>query len=157
MRHAFDHLRPGGWLEYQDASGEPLRYGGTAEGTAWARFLLLAGEAMAAQGRDFLAPRRYKGWMDEMGFVNTREELIPGPVNGWPDNAQLRLAGCYSLINWRGAGGILSTMRKLLLSGGMAPREYDELAGQVRAEVSNPRNRLFMPLVVVYGQKPTGA
>lgn len=156
MQRAFDHLRPGGWLEYQDASGEALRHGGTAEGTAWARWLRLAGEAMARRGRDFRAPRQYRRWMDELGFVGTREALVPGPVNGWPEAPpHLRLAGRYSLVHWRGAGGVLATMRPLLLGAGVvAPRDYDDLAARVRAEVSDTRNRLFMPLVVVYGQKP---
>lgn len=147
-------MNPGGWIEYVDQTCEPYRWGGTAEGTVWGDFTNAFVASMAKLGRDVQVPRRYQGWLEEVGFVDVRCEVLPLPMNDWPGHPALKLAGRYNLVNTR--TGSLDVAKPLFVRTGMDPHEYDVLRAAVEAEISDRRNRFYLPLVIVYGRKPGG-
>lgn len=145
-------MNPGGWIEYVDQSVEPMRHGGTAEGSVWHHYVTTFLDTMAKLGRDLQCPRKYKQWLEEVGFVNVQEQLIPIPMSPWPANPKLRLAGSYSLAKVR--TGDLQVAKPIFLRNGMSDLEYEELANNVRLEITDRNNQFYILLVVVYGQKP---
>ncbi|KAK8051758.1 hypothetical protein PG993_003143 [Apiospora rasikravindrae] len=145
-------VNPGGWIEYVDQSVEPMRHGGTAEGSVWHRYVTTFLATMAQFGRDLQCPRKYKRWLEEVGFVNVQEQLIPIPMSPWPSNPKLKLAGSYALVKTR--TGDLQVAKPIFLRNGMSDLEYEELANEVKLEISDRNNQFYILLVVVYGQKP---
>lgn len=79
IKKAYDNLRPGGWIEFNDVLFQLFCTDGTADGThiqKWSELVLQAGDAI---GRDFRAVAKYKQWLLEAGFVDVKEEIIPCP------------------------------------------------------------------------------
>ncbi|KAK7958544.1 hypothetical protein PG988_013392 [Apiospora saccharicola] len=149
LQHA---VNPGGWFEYVDQSVEPMRHGGTAEGSVWYDYVMTFLKTMAGLGRDLQCPRKYKRWLEEVGFVNVQEQLIPIPMGPWPSNPKFKLAGSYALAKTR--TGDLEVAKPIFLRAGMSELEYDELANKVRLEITDRNNQFYILMVVVYGQKP---
>ncbi|KAK8028367.1 methyltransferase domain-containing protein [Apiospora marii] len=145
-------VNPGGWIEYVDQSVEPMRHGGTAEGSVWHHYVTTFLDTMAKLGRDLQCPRKYKQWLEEVGFVNVQEQLVPIPMSPWPSNPKLKLAGSYNLAKVR--TGDLQVAKPIFLRNGMSDLEYEELANKVRLEITDRNNQYYILLVVVYGQKP---
>ncbi|KAK8127828.1 S-adenosyl-L-methionine-dependent methyltransferase [Apiospora sp. TS-2023a] len=145
-------VNPGGWIEYVDQSVEPMRHGGTAEGSVWHDYVMTFLKTMAGLGRDLQCPRKYKRWLEEAGFVNVQEQLIPIPMGPWPSNPKFKLAGSYALAKTR--TGDLQVAKPIFLRNGMSELEYDELANKVRLEITDRNNQFYILMVVVYGQKP---
>lgn len=79
IHKCFDHLQPGGWLEFDDGCFALVCTDGTLEGTAWERWTRLILQAGAQAGRDFHVARNYKQWLLEAGFVDVVEQRIPVP------------------------------------------------------------------------------
>lgn len=98
MQKAFDNLKPGGWIEFNDFTLEHLSTDGSGDGTAHARWTELMVQAAQNAGRDFHVAKKYKQWLLEIGFVDVVEEVIPVPSR-WPnffrpsgeDSSELRL------------------------------------------------------------------
>lgn len=129
-----------------------MRHGGTAEGSVWHHYVTTFLDTMATLGRDLQCPRKYKQWLGEVGFVNVQEQLIPIPMSPWPSNPKLKLAGSYNLTKAR--TGDLQVAKPIFLRNGMSDLEYEELANNVRLEITDRNNQFYILMVVVYGQKP---
>ncbi|ORY67601.1 S-adenosyl-L-methionine-dependent methyltransferase [Pseudomassariella vexata] len=153
LRHAFDNMNPGGWIEYQDSLPELYRLGGSAEGSAVKKWCDLMVRGAATMGRDLLVPMHYNNWLIETGFVDVHEEMIPAPFNTWPADPKLKEVGKYSSLNWR-TGVLASTRRIVMTTGDISPSELDLLAKEVKAEILDEKNQMFAPFFVVYGRKP---
>lgn len=85
LRKAFEHLRPGGWVEYQDPSARLHCVDGSIAGTALERYWELVLEGGRAAGRDFLVAEKYKAMLEEAGFVDIVEERVPMPSESAPN------------------------------------------------------------------------
>ena len=79
FKKAFDNMRPGGWIELNDATFELLCTDGTVEGTNIQKWSELMFQAAQACGRDFKVPKKYKQWLLDVGFVDVVEEIGPMP------------------------------------------------------------------------------
>lgn len=83
FRKCFDSLEPGGWLELNDSTSKLVCNDGSIRGTdleAWSQRM---SQAHAIVGRDPDAPKQYKQWMVDIGFVDVVEQfgLLPGVFN----------------------------------------------------------------------------
>jgi hypothetical protein len=95
LTSAFNALQPGGWLELQDPTMPFLCIDDTMEGTAlqeWMRLICAAGEKL---GRSWLNSRNYKRWMEDIGFVNLKEEHFPWAVSPWPKGKKQKLVALW--------------------------------------------------------------
>lgn len=79
IRKCFDSLKPGGWIELQDAVFKLLCTDGSADGSHIERFSHLILQAGQSIGRDFDIPGKYKEMLTEAGFVDIVEEVAPIP------------------------------------------------------------------------------
>jgi len=80
FRKCFDSLEPGGWLELNDSTFKLVCNDGSMRGTSLEMWFQRICEAHAVVGRDLEAPRTYKQWMVDTGFVDVVEQvgLLPG-------------------------------------------------------------------------------
>lgn len=67
MRHAYQNLNPGGWIEYQDYDPEIHQENPGFRGNAHQRWLRAIIEGAAVLGRDILVTQKYRAWLIEEG------------------------------------------------------------------------------------------
>lgn len=67
MRQAYQHLNPGGWIEYQDPFMQFEQANPAYGGTAFRRWCQAMIEGAAIMGRDVMVPGKYRAWMAEEG------------------------------------------------------------------------------------------
>lgn len=86
VHKVFHHLKPGGWVEYQDiipeqlAADEESERALQADPTSWREWVRLVALGLKnSLGRDLDVTRHYKKWMIEAGFVDVVEKTILAP------------------------------------------------------------------------------
>lgn len=133
---ALAHLRPGGWMEWQDFYSELQCVDDSMRGTALERWVRLYAEGGKRLGRDMLAPRRYKQWMVDAGFVNVVEEKLVIPGNAWPRGGFMKRLGLWQMTNF--LDGIHAVTMTIFTKGlGMSPEEVELLLVEVRRDIKD--------------------
>ncbi|KAL2142528.1 hypothetical protein VTI28DRAFT_1085 [Corynascus sepedonium] len=160
MRRALEHLRPGGWFEMQEVHHFPISANRTRPMPAdhpVAQYWSLIMEGLTHLGIDFHAAAggRLASMMREVGFVNVTERVLQIPLGTWPKNKVLKTVGLY----WRTilTDGIQAIALGPLTRGCGWTREQVELfLVDVRKAYHDNSILVYMPLHIVYGQKPEG-
>ncbi|KAK3938617.1 S-adenosyl-L-methionine-dependent methyltransferase [Diplogelasinospora grovesii] len=153
IRSAFENLNPGGWMEWQDYYCHLQAVDGTMAGTALERWTRLYIEGGQRLGRDMLAPRKYKRWMEEAGFVNVTEQKLVIPGNPWPKGKELKALGLWQMTNF--LDGIHAVTMTIFTKGlGMSPEAVELLLVDVRKDIKNLGVHFYFLTYIVYGQKP---
>lgn len=153
MESAFSFLNPGGWMEWQDYYCELQCVDDTMRGTALERWIQLYIEGGGRLGRDMLAPRRYKRWMEDAGFIHVTEERLVIPGNAWPRGREMKTLGLWQMTNF--LDGIQAVTMTIFTRGlGMTPEEVEVLLVDVRKDIKNLGVHFYFLTFFVYGQKP---
>lgn len=101
LTRSFDHLTPGGWLEFGQtlplitSDDDTVPKDGSHQYIGDLYFELA--EAMEVDGR---APEKWKQWMIEAGFEDVREKRWKIPRNPWPKDKRLKDVGALELVNF---------------------------------------------------------
>lgn len=121
-----------------------------------ARYWSLINEGLRALGVDFHAAAggRLAAMMHEAGYMNVTERVLHVPIGTWPKNKVLKTVGLY----WRTI--LLDGLQAIAL--GPLTRGLGWNAAQVELFLMDVRRAymdngalMYMPLHIVYGQKPT--
>jgi SAM-dependent methyltransferase len=132
IQKSWDNMEPGGWIEFLDGYWDPGCIDDTLEGTAIQHFFRVVIGASQLQGRDMLKAARYKGYLEDAGFVNITETRVPIPGTPWTQDKRSNEMGMY-------LGRLLMTTvdsyQKILQLAGMKPEEIDALLTQVKYEL----------------------
>ncbi|KAK7733985.1 hypothetical protein SLS53_007980 [Cytospora paraplurivora] len=157
VKRAFDHLRPGGWVEYQEFSLEVLGvddYSKAAlrdDPTAYQGWMDLMKEGGLKLGRDIDVAPKLKDWLIEAGFVDVVEKRILVPISPWSSDpleqelGRLHQENLYTAV----AAGI-----KLFHAVGMTQNDVQQYVFDYRNNLRDPDLKIYHPWVVVYGRKP---
>ncbi|KAF3019015.1 hypothetical protein E8E14_013185 [Neopestalotiopsis sp. 37M] len=152
IQRAFDNLRPGGWLEFQELMPKMHQANPSFQGDALKRWADGCGRGALAVGRDLYVADKYKGWMEEVGFVDVEEKRFVLPAHQWMQDPKMHTIGRFNQKNMlegvRGAGWMM------LKAAGMSPEEIELLISQVHSELMQRNNHVFSYVYVVYGRKP---
>ncbi|KAK1774104.1 S-adenosyl-L-methionine-dependent methyltransferase [Copromyces sp. CBS 386.78] len=136
MMSAFEQLNPGGWMEWQDYYPHIQSVDGSIAGTALERWTRMYVEGGQRLGRDMLAPRRYKQWMEEAGFINVVEEKLVIPGNPWPKGKDQKVMGVWQMTNF--LEGVHAVSMTIFTKGlGMSPEEVEVFLVDVRKDIRN--------------------
>jgi hypothetical protein len=143
MKNAYDNMKPGGWIEYQDGPAYCTSVDGTHHGTSFALGSNLLALGGAARGRDFLSPIRYKEYLAEAGFVDITEQRLLMPMGGWPKDPKMRELGRYM-----GEDSVLAarSMGKLLRLSGMTDEQVENLPWACRQELNSGKHHFVWPM-----------
>ncbi|KAI0137263.1 S-adenosyl-L-methionine-dependent methyltransferase [Xylariales sp. AK1849] len=153
IKKIFDNLKPGGWIEYQDADLHLDSDDRSLRGTALIKWALLTIAGGAARGRDMDVTRKLKDYLIEVGFVDVVEEKLKQWGNGWPEDPAAKTLGHIGLICTH--EGIEATSMKLLHEGlGMTESDVSRLKTQAQKDAANEDIHFYWPIYVVYGRKP---
>lgn len=120
-----------------------------------ARYWALINEGLTNLGVDFHAASddRLGRRMRDAGFVNVQERIFRVPLGTWPKNKVLKVIGLY----WRTIllDGIQAIALGPMTRGCGWSREQVELfLVQVRQAYHDNSCLMYMPLRIVYAQKP---
>jgi hypothetical protein len=99
IKRAFDHLRPGGWLECQEMPVGMVCDDDSLEQATRAGHPFVRWEqefntvsSQFANRQTTIGPE-LKPWMEEAGFVDVKEVVFKIPINGWPKDPRLKHIG----------------------------------------------------------------
>ena len=111
--------------------------------------------ALAALGVDFhaVSERRLQNMMRDAGFVNVQERVFTVPIGPWAKNSDLKTIGRYWLRILE--DGLQAIAMAPLTRGLQWTREEVEVfLIQVRRAYANNSALMYMPLHIIFGQKP---
>ncbi|KIW65415.1 hypothetical protein PV04_07678 [Phialophora macrospora] len=154
IRQAYDHLRPGGYLEMTDVQMPFMSDDGTMAGTDLETWSNRQVEACAMMGVDTTAPSKYRQMMLDAGFQDVQEQKFKWPIGTWPRDAFFKELGNMCLVNF------LTGLEGFTLRLWTGPLRMSFEAVQVfligvRRAVKNPRVHAYWPVYSVYGRKPS--
>lgn len=143
IQKAFDHMNPGGWIEFYDAGMEAKCIDGTLTGTHLERWTQLVMAGGAKLGRDLGKAKNYKTWLAAAGFVDVVEKVIPAPGNTWPKDPRFKQIGLYTLHDTL---DLIGSVHKFLMTAGLSAQEADELVPKVKEDMQNTAIHFFWPM-----------
>ncbi|OIW31213.1 S-adenosyl-L-methionine-dependent methyltransferase [Coniochaeta ligniaria NRRL 30616] len=156
FRRSLEHLRPGGWMELQEVHHFPSSADGSMPADhPVAQYWALINQGLANLGIDFHATGqgRLASMMRECGYVNVAEKVFHIPIGTWAKNRVLKTVGLY----WRTIllDGIQAIALGPLTRGcGWAREDVELFLVQVRKAYHDNSCLMYMPLHIVYGQRP---
>lgn len=147
FENAFKALRPGGWFEVQDVAVPMVPLDDTASGTAlelWVNRLVAGGKAL---GKDFSRVPKYKGIMEEIGFVDVVEKHYQWPCGTWAKGSKMKMLGAMMREDLMGGiqGGSMGVMVKGL---GMTVEEVELFLVDVREDLKTNKIHSYFPMQV---------
>lgn len=154
MRRAFDHLKPGGWIELQEIHHYPQCDDGSMPANhEVAQFWKVINEGLAALGINFNAAHLLEEMLRDAGFINITCKILHVPIGTWPKNSILKLVGLY----WRTI--LIDGLQPIALgplTRGLkwSKEQVDVSLIDVRKAYMDSRVHSHMPLYIVWGQKP---
>ncbi|KAM5346559.1 hypothetical protein ACJ41O_009564 [Fusarium nematophilum] len=159
FQRSLEHLKPGGWMELQEIHHYPhsASHGGivSPEAHPVAQYWSLITQGLAALGVNFHAAAggALATKMREAGFINVTERVFHVPLGTWPRNKVLKTVGLY----WRTilTDGLQAIALGPLTRGlGWEREQVELLLMNVRRAYSDNSALLYMPMHIVYGQRP---
>ncbi|TKW50189.1 Trans-aconitate 2-methyltransferase [Colletotrichum tanaceti] len=162
FQRSFEHLRPGGWIELQEIHHVPLSANNSMSAAAAAAHPVARYWGHVVQGLSNLgidlnaaAGDRLPNMMREAGFVNVTERVFHVPIGVWPRNRVLKTVGMY----WRTI--LLDGLQAIALgpfTRGLhwSPEQTEVFLVEVRRAYHDTSALMYMPLKIMYAQKPRG-
>jgi hypothetical protein len=150
------HLRAGGWIELQEIHHFPYSLDNSMPPEHLvAQYWSLITAGLAALGINFAVAQggHLAELLREAGYINVTERVFQVPLGTWPKNKALKNVGLY----WRTIllDGIQAIALGPLTRGLHWNREQVELfLIEVRKAYHDNSCLMYMPLHIVYGQKP---
>lgn len=152
---AFNCMKPGGWVENQEFDLDFRSDDNTQspEGAVnrWQTLWNAAVEKNGMTGRCY--PQMMCDKMRQAGFINVAALPYKMPVGPWPKDPMLRQSGLFNLIGMlEGVSGL--SVRVFTQMLGWSVEELELLLMDVRKEWKTKKIHSYLPIWVVYGQKP---
>jgi hypothetical protein len=113
-------------------------------GTALWKWNMLIEEGAKKVGKPWTRTNQYKGWMEEIGFVDIEEKILPWPINTWPKDTYLKLLGLWFQFDL--LEGLNSTTALLTRGLGWSTEEVESLLVDVRKDIENRRVHAYVQM-----------
>lgn len=133
-------------MELVDLTNPPQCDDGTMpEDSQVCKFFEILTDGCAKVGRDLHVPRRWRGVVQDAGFVDIEERVFKVPVGGWPKNRRMKEAGVFEM----------ETLREGLPAIGMGfftrvlqwkPEEVEVFFAKVRKELDDRKIHVWLPM-----------
>ncbi|KAJ0165416.1 hypothetical protein CTA2_11313 [Colletotrichum tanaceti] len=160
IKNIYNHLNPGGWVEFQDVTTKFYSDDGTfTDEHATAKWMASFSEACSAMGRDTDVAPRLGAMVVDAGFEKTYSQCIKAPLGPWAKERHHQDVGMMNLMLTMDGLEALSLKLFSELLGRTQAEILVELA-MVRKELKNGSSGAFhamFDIYVVYGQKPLTA
>ncbi|KAJ4383429.1 hypothetical protein N0V86_001478 [Didymella sp. IMI 355093] len=156
-RQCYDHLQPGGWLEFQEPVALCESDDGTIENAhAMNRWQDLCNEAAKVFAKEIRVGHTLKQRMLDAGFVDVAEKVVKVPIGPWPKDPRMKEVGRYQREHM--AMGIepytFGFIGKIL---GWSEEECRVLIAQVTNDVRRKDIHMYIKFYFVHGRKAPSA
>lgn len=144
LQSAYDNLKPGGYIEWQDFLSRFRAVDDSLKGSALKRLDQLYYEGGQKLGRDMDVTPKIAGMMRQVGFVDVKEERYALPGNPWPKGKEAKTLGYWQMKNF--SDGLQAITMTVLTKGvGMSVPEVEMLLMEVRNDIKNTNIHFFLP------------
>ncbi|EFQ32026.1 methyltransferase domain-containing protein [Colletotrichum graminicola M1.001] len=153
LRNAYEHMKPGGWVELQDVDGQVHCDDGSLP-PDWplVRFTNHLVEAFAKFGTNSHAAVFGRQYLEEAGFVNIRHHTVKLPYGTWPKDKIMRLVGMYYRTACEEFFPAVGAIHFEML--GWSKIEMEVLFAQCRNAMRDPNVHAYGMMHFWSGQKP---
>lgn len=170
FRRAYEHLRPGGYLEMQGVYPEFVSDDDTAKGADNAhKWMRLMCEGSNSFGKSLEAAGSWKEKMIAAGFTDVQQELLKAskpryhadmhpltpqqlPIGGWPKDPKLKEIGkCQVYQELQVLDAYTPGLFSRVL--GWSKTEIEVFLAKVRTDIKNPAIHIYLPVYFVWGRK----
>lgn len=143
---AFNHLRPGGYLQLSGSVPDFRSDDGTLPAdSAYIEMGQIYFDMSERVNLSGWEPTRWKEHLEKAGFEDVHERLLKIPTNPWPKDATLKKIGLFELHHFRETiGNVFARGYEQILGGD--PTYFQVLLARARKEVSNPNMHSWVPL-----------
>ncbi|KAJ5526993.1 hypothetical protein N7513_011152 [Penicillium frequentans] len=154
LKQAYQHLRPGGWIEVQEFEAAVASDDGThALAPTMVEWIEKVNDAARRFGKPMNIASQVQSWMESGGFVNVTDDIYKCPVGGWAKDRQLKEIGRLGKVL------VLKVVEPYSLALftrvlGFTYQEAQSYLEKVRAEMMNTKCHLYFFFHFVYGQRP---
>ncbi|KAH8664806.1 S-adenosyl-L-methionine-dependent methyltransferase [Ilyonectria robusta] len=151
LRQAYEHLKPGGWIEIQELDARANCDDGSLSPDApLAKFFDTAERAVKEFGMKFRAGENLRGPLEEAGFVNVSCTVLKVPIGTWPKDKKKRLIGHYCRTAVSDMFGAMAAkpLRKIL-----DPVEIELFLAGARKDLQNPSIHSYEKYYFWMGQR----
>jgi len=155
LAQAFEHLKPGGWIELHEFH-IPFQCddGSAAPESAVIQWGAIAVEAAAKIGVDAAAAKHHGERLRRVGFVDVHEQRMKWPLGPWATGEKEKKMGELFLKDMAdGAAGLSSKLFLGVL--GWEKERVDEFIWRVKNDMWNPKLHVYMPVDIYWAQKPS--
>lgn len=144
----YQHLTPGGWIEFQDYVVKLRAVDDSLRGTALERWNDLVIEGVRRMGKNANACLQYKAQMRAAGFVDVREERMALPGNPWAKGEEQKMLGTMQMENILDGlhGFSIGLFTKMM---GMSTHEVEVLLVDVRKDLRNTKIHFYYLVYVL--------
>ncbi|KAJ4411893.1 hypothetical protein N0V91_001030 [Didymella pomorum] len=156
-RQCYEHLKPGGWLEFQEPVALCESDDGTIENAhAILQWQELCNEAAKVFAKEIRVGQTLKQRMLDAGFVDVAEKIVKVPIGPWPKDPRMKEIGRYQREHM--AMGIepytFGFIGKIL---GWSEEECRVLIAQVTNDVRRKDVHMYIKFYFVHGRKAPSA
>ena len=146
VRRCFDHLKPGGWIEFDSIHGVLGCDDDTLPADCnFRRYDRLIREAAVKNATPLEAPADFKHLFQEAGFEMVVERVFKIPSNPWAKDKRLKMIGMFEMENF--LRGIEGMSTRLFQKGlGWSAMETQVFLASVKKDVRNLKYHMYYPL-----------
>jgi SAM-dependent methyltransferase len=141
IQSAYKYLKPGGYLEFQDAAFPFQSNKGTLASTSLEQWTNLVLDLAAKKNKDWTCASRYAKYMREAGFVDICEHWYEWPINPGSESPKLGLYVQENLVT-----GVEAFSTYLLDKHGMSAAEIEVMLANVRKDIKNRDIHAYLPM-----------
>jgi len=148
------HLRPGGWIEFQESDGNPHCDDGTMQEDDTMRlYYQTCFGAMAKFGMDIAKGVTVRENLERAGFVNIGCVVKKVPMGPWARDRTLRLVGQYAKLAAL-EGVKLTVLGKPFAAMGYGETERNIWAAKIRQSLNDDKIHRYYYYYFWFAQKP---
>jgi SAM-dependent methyltransferase len=156
LARAYAHLKPGGYLEFQELHYSPqCDDASVTDGVPYAfrDFMGFLDQGLRELGSELNAIVRVPGEMAAAGFEDVNVVAHKCPIGVWPRDKRMRLCGLF--LRTAIMDGLRGLSRRPFGTGlGWTQLQIEMFLVEVRKAVMDSRYHTYFPLHIVYGRKP---
>ncbi|KAG5973047.1 hypothetical protein E4U58_005818 [Claviceps cyperi] len=156
LGHAFESLRPGGWIELQEFLPTVLCDDGTMPGDDPVKVLYEKIERLFERfGLKVALPPKLEPYLREAGFENICCYIMKVPIRSWAKDNTMRIIGLYQKLSVREVMPSLSGRPFQAL--GMSEAEIEVTIAMARKGLEDPNVHRYFNYYFWYVQKPASS
>lgn len=157
LRQAFQHTRPGGWIEFEDWDLNVYSDDGSLKpDAAYKRLHNLFIQSCEVMGRVGSPGQHLKKWIEDAGFVNVTDTVAKVPFGTWPKDKSIKEIGAWNRLQIeQGLDGFAKA--PLTRALGWSLEEVELFLVEIRKDCKNRDIHSVYDYHMVTAQKPAQA